>query len=154
MCVKLHTVCIIHTLCKIHTEYWSSFFISLWKIPLSQKIYTSTAIDASDKYEVCTYTLTFHLQMEEGLVYTKYVDGSAWIHIVCGRMGLNTHTLGYFGVSVDLIKGMWTEGSFLRYTYHQCEAVTAAAVKQYLKAQRQWAASEQFDPDLGAKGRL
>ena len=41
---------------------------------------------------------------------------------------MNTHTLyyfGYFGVLVKLIKGMWTEGSFLRYTYRQCEALRA-----------------------------
>ena len=50
-------------------------------------------------------------------------------------MGLNalhsTHTLGYFGVLVYLIQGIWTEDSFHRYTYCQCEAVNAAAVRQY-----------------------
>ena len=41
------------TLC-VTNSHWvlEFFFISLWKIPLSQKIYTSTATDTSDKYEV------------------------------------------------------------------------------------------------------
>ena len=50
-CVHNYTLCVkLHSVCKIHTVEF--FLISLWKIPLSQKNYTSTATDASDKYEV------------------------------------------------------------------------------------------------------
>ena len=39
--------------CVLNTHWVLEFLlISLWKIPLSQKMYASAATDASDKYEV------------------------------------------------------------------------------------------------------
>ena len=43
----------------------------------------------------------------DGLEYTR-------VYTVCGRKGLNIHTLSYFVVLVNVIKGMWMEGSFLK----------------------------------------
>ena len=79
LCGKLHTVCKFthcesnytlwvkwHTVCKMTHSLWHNtlckkvlsgvlFALIVKKIPLSQFFYTSTAIDASDKYQVCQW---------------------------------------------------------------------------------------------------
>ena len=52
MCVKWHIVCEIRHCVKRYTVR-SPFCINCEKIPLSQFFYTSAAIDAIDKYQVC-----------------------------------------------------------------------------------------------------
>ena len=61
-------------MCVKYTRVLKFLLISLRKIPLSQKIYTSAATGASDKYEVCQSLVILKTIATSSCVFENFIS--------------------------------------------------------------------------------